>query len=331
MGQKIVQVDAFTDRPFAGNPAGVCILDRPRSDAWMQHVAREMNLSETAFLLPLDGPPDAGGPEMSTPAPAGAAATIPGTAPAPATDYHLRWFTPATEVDLCGHATLASAHVLWEEGRLPPTWTVRFHTRSGLLTATSDGAWITLDFPARPPQAVPEAPPGLVEALGLPSVGASALYVGFARSDYIIEIGAGDPEGAVRSLRPDFGALSRAKARGVIVTARVTARVVGAAGGVAGAVGPRVAGAEKRAGEPLGGYDFVSRFFAPNVGINEDPVTGSAHCCLAPYWGKRLGKAEMVGRQVSARGGMVKVRLEGDRVKISGQAVTMLRGELLEV
>ena len=180
MVQKIVQVDAFTDRPFAGNPAAVCILERPRVDAWMRNVAREMNLSETAFLLPFDAPPD----------------------------YRLRWFTPATEVDLCGHATLASAYVLWEEGHLPPDQTARFHTRSGLLTATLDGVWITLDFPAKPPQAVPDAPPGLVEALGLPAVGASVLYVGFDGSDYIVEIGAGDPEGAVR-LRRDGTTLLR--------------------------------------------------------------------------------------------------------------------------
>lgn len=298
MVQRITQVDAFTDRPFTGNPAGVCVLERPRDDAWMRDVAREMNLSETAFLLPLDEPAGVGAAERAAVPPAGAAA-------APAADYHLRWFTPTTELDLCGHATLASAHVLWEEGRLLPDRTARFHTRSGLLTATVDGAWITLDFPAKPPRAVAHGPSGWAEALGLPAVGAAVLFVGFDGSDYIIEIGAGNAEEAVRSLRPDFGALSRVEARGVIVTAR--------------------------AGEPRGGYDFVSRFFAPNVGINEDPVTGSAHCCLGPYWGERLGKVEMVGRQVSARGGTVRVRLAGERVRLAGQAITVLWGQLLEV
>ncbi len=261
----IVQVDAFTAAAFAGNPAAVCVLPEAREDGWMQRVASEMNLSETAFLRRRTAPGDG---------------------------YELRWFTPAVEVDLCGHATLASAHVLWETGRLSPAETARFHTRSGLLTAVRRGEWIELDFPATPEEPA-AAPPGLVEALV-----ASPRYVGRSRFDYLVEL---DDEEAVRRLRPDFGRLGEIAARGVIATAR--------------------------SADP--GYDFVSRFFAPAAGIAEDPVTGSAHCCLAPFWGRRLGKSELLARQVSARGGVVKVRLEGDRVRIGGQAVTVLTGELL--
>lgn len=261
----IVQVDAFTAAVFAGNPAAVCVLPEARDDGWMQRVASEMNLSETAFLR-RRAPPDDG--------------------------YELRWFTPAVEVDLCGHATLASAHVLWETGRLAPADTARFHTRSGLLTAERRGEWIELDFPATPEE--PAAPPpGLVEALG-----ASPRYVGRSRYDVLVEL---DDEEAVRRLRPDFGRLAEIAVRGVIATAC--------------------------SADP--GYDFVSRFFAPASGVDEDPVTGSAHCCLAPFWGRRLGKSELLARQVSARGGVVKVRLAGDRVRIGGQAVTVLTGELL--
>jgi predicted PhzF superfamily epimerase YddE/YHI9 len=270
----IVHVDAFTDAAFAGNPAAVCLLPEARDDGWMQRVASEMNLSETAFLRSRD--PDA-----------------PHTPDTPHdTGFDLRWFTPAVEVDLCGHATLASAHVLWESGRLSPAETARFHTRSGLLTAVRRGEWIEMDFPATPEEpATP--PPGLIEGLGAP-----ARYVGRNRFDYLVEL---DGEGAVRRLRPDLGRLAKVPARGIIAT------------------GPSAAP----------GYDFVSRFFAPAVGIDEDPVTGSAHCCLAPFWGRRLGKSELLARQISARGGVVRMRLEGDRVHLGGQAVTVFTGELL--
>jgi PhzF family phenazine biosynthesis protein len=258
----IVQVDAFTSEAFSGNPAAVCLLPEARDAAWMQDVASEMNLAETAFLRRL------------------------------ADGYELRWFTPALEVDLCGHATLASAHVLWESGELAPAAPARFHTRSGLLTAERRGEWIELDFPATPEEPA-DVPPGLVEALG-----ASPLYVGKSRFDYLVEL---DGEEAVRALRPDFTLLGRIASRGVIATSR--------------------------AATP--DYDFVSRFFAPAAGIDEDPATGSSHCCLAPFWGRRLGKREFMARQISARGGVLKVRLDGDRVRLGGQAVTVLRGELL--
>ena len=257
----ITQVDAFTDRPFAGNPAAVCLLPAVADARWMQDVAREMNLAETAFLV---RQPDG---------------------------YDLRWFTPAVEVDLCGHATLASAHVLWENGVLASGEQARFHTKSGLLTADRRGDWIDLDFPATP--AEPATPPaGLTAAVGI-----TPRFVGRSRFDYLLEV---DGEDVVRGCRPDFGALARVDARGVIVTSRAAAA----------------------------SYDFVSRFFAPRAGVDEDPVTGSAHCALAPYWTAKLGRPELVGYQASARGGTVRVRLQGDRVILGGQAVTVLRGEL---
>src|SRR5579859_1998142 len=262
MSLRITQVDAFTSKPFAGNPAGVCILAEPAKPQWMQDVAREMNLAETAFLVrQRDG-------------------------------YDLRWFTPAVEVDLCGHATLASAHVLWEDGHLQPDAQARFHTKSGLLTADRRGGWIELDFPATPVSTAP-APAGLVEALG-----AKPQFIGRSKFDYLIEV---DSEQTVRRLDPDLTALGRAQARGVIVTSR-------ADGGST--------------------YDFVSRFFAPQSGVPEDPVTGSAHCALAPYWSAKLGKSELSAYQASARGGELRLRVVRDRVKIGGQAVTVLRGEL---
>ena len=265
MSQRIIQVDAFTDTPFAGNPAAVCILAEPPSEAWMQNVAREMNLSETAFLLRDEE--DEG-------------------------NYQLRWFTPTTEVELCGHATLASAHVLWEDGHLAPDAPARFHTRSGLLMAERKGEWIEMDFPAEPPEET-EAPAELERALGL-----EPLYVGRNRFDLLVELG---DEKAVRILRPDFGLLRQIRVRGIIVTSRATS----------------------------GSFDFVSRFFAPRAGVDEDPVTGSAHCALGPFWSERLDRHELTGYQVSARGGVVRVRPEGERVKLGGRAVTVLRGELL--
>jgi PhzF family phenazine biosynthesis protein len=263
MAQTIYHVDAFTSKAFAGNPAAVCILPAPAPEAWMRNVAREMNLSETSFLVPRqDG-------------------------------YNLRWFTPAVEVELCGHATVASAHILWETGALKPDEQARFHTLSGLLTADRRGDWIELDFPAKPEE--PAAPwDELVRGLGI-----TPRYVGKSQFDFLVEA---DSEQAVRGLEPDFTLLKRTKARGVIVTARSE-------------------NAE---------FDFVSRFFAPGAGVDEDPVTGSAHCVLGPYWAKHLGKTEFVAYQASARGGVVKVRLVGDRVKLGGQAVTVLRGELIE-
>ena len=262
MGLTVVQVDAFTDRPFAGNPAAVCVLPEARDARWMQAVAREMNLSETAFLVRQED------------------------------GFNLRWFTPTVEVELCGHATLASAHVLWEDGHLPPHQQARFWTRSGLLTAERRGAWIELDFPAKPQQPV-EAPVELTRALGV-----TPCYVGRNPSDYLVEV---ESEAAVRDLRPDFKVLGGLTARGTVVTSAAVSSE----------------------------YDFVSRFFAPAAGIDEDPVTGSAHCCLGPFWGARLGKSELVGYQASARGGIVRVRVGGDRVYLGGQAVTVLRGELL--
>ena len=264
MPQPIIQVDAFADRAFTGNPAAVCILPAPREEGWMRDVAAEMNLSETAFLHPEgDG-------------------------------WRLRWFTPEVEVDLCGHATLATAHVLWEGGHLPADAQARFHTRSGLLTARRAGEWIELDFPAKP---LLDAPPpeGLAEALGVAPV-----HVGRSHFDVLVEAASEDE---VRELRPDMGRLMAVEARGVIVTARA------------------VRGAE---------YDFVSRFFAPRVGVNEDPVTGSAHCVLAPYWAAKLGRDELVGYQASRRGGTVRVRSADDRVHLAGRAVTVLRGELAD-
>ena len=262
----ITQVDAFTAEPFAGNPAAVCVLTAARDAAWMQHVAREMNLAETAFLQPRPQPQADG--------------------------FDLRWFTPAVEVDLRGHATLASAHVLWESGRLAAGDVARFHTRSGLLTATRRGDWIELDFPLMPD--TPADPPaGLVEALGV-----TAAYVGKSRFDYLVELA---DEAAVRGVAPDFRRLRAVDARGVMVTSR--------------AASPE--------------YDFVSRFFAPGAGIDEDPVTGSAHCCLAAFWQRRLGKDRFLARQLSARGGVLRVEVAGDRVRLGGQAVTVLRGELL--
>ena len=226
----------------------------------MRDVAREMNLSETAFLHPEDG------------------------------GYRLRWLTPAIEVDLCGHATLASAHVLWEDGHIPADAEARFHTRSGLLTSKRRGEWIEMNFPAKLAEPA-EAPPQLAEALG-----AQMVFVGRNQFDYLVEVA---DEATLRELNPNHHLLRQLRVRGVIVTARGT------------------------------DYDFVSRFFAPGSGIDEDPVTGSAHSALTPFWSRRLGKAEMIGFQASARGGVVKVRLEGERVFMSGQAGTVLRGDLL--
>ncbi len=262
MSQSVVVVDAFTDAPFSGNPAAVCVLPGARDEKWMQQVAREMNLSETAFLHPEDGA------------------------------YRLRWFTPATEVALCGHATLASSHVLWETGAAKSDETLKFNTKSGLLTAKRDKEWIELDFPATP--AAPDAPPtNLLEALGV-----RAKMVARNKFDYVVEVAS---EKIVRNLTPDIALLSTVEVRGVIVTAVATTP----------------------------GFDFVSRFFAPKVGVPEDPVTGSAHACLAPYWEARLGKSDMLAYQASPRGGMLRVGVRGDRVLLGGKAVTIMKGDLV--
>ena len=258
---KLYHIDAFTDKPFSGNPAAVCFLDEQRENSWMQKIAMEMNLSETAFAWPKgDG-------------------------------YELKWFTPTTEVDLCGHATLATAHAIWEEGLKPRESTLEFYTKSGILTTKYTDGWIEMDFPSLPARET--APPeGLLEALHV-----KASYVGKNEFDYLVEV---TTEVMLRKIRPDFPKLARIDMRGVIVTTRSS------------------------------DYDFVSRFFAPLAGVSEDPVTGSAHCCLAPYWGRKLKKEKMVGFQASPRGGIVKVQVKGDRVILGGKAVTIMKAELLQ-
>ena len=257
----LYQVDAFTDQAFHGNPAGVCCLSAPRPNQWMQCVAQEMNLSETAFLLEEnDG-------------------------------YRLRWFTPAVEVDLCGHATLASAHILWETGRLGRDKTAKFYSRSGLLSASLEKNYIQLNFPVKRLELV-TIPEELSTLLGVKPV-----FVGKNQFDYLVEV---ENEEILRSLQPDMTRLSQIPVRGVIVTCAATTP----------------------------GYDFISRFFAPRVGVPEDPVTGSAHCCLTPYWSEKLHKQSMLAFQASARGGELRLRLQDDRVLISGQAVTVFQGEL---
>ena len=262
MHEKIYTVDAFAGKPFRGNPAGVCILETLHDETWMQHIAREMNLSETAFLNERDD------------------------------GYDLRWFTPAVEVALCGHATLASAHILGETGRLEHRETAQFHTLSGVLTAESNGDEITLNFPATPAEQT-DIPAGLSEALG-----AVPLYAGKSTFDYLIEVSS---EKEIRNLKPDFARLKELPVRGVIVTSKADS----------------------------GNYDFVSRFFAPGAGIDEDPVTGSAHCCLGPFWSDRLGRNTLFAYQASERGGEIRVRVNGDRVLLSGQAITVMQGEIV--
>jgi len=256
----IYQVDAFTQEAFKGNPAAVCLFLQHEDDAWMQNFANEMNLSETAFLKE-----DAEG-------------------------YNLRWFTPTQEVDLCGHATLAAAHILWETGNLEKDRAARFYTKSGVLKAEMQGDWIQLDFPVEADAPV-DAPAELVEALKI-----EPRYVGKNRMDYIVEV---DSEKVLRSLTPDLELVKHLNARGVIVTCR----------------------------SESADFDFMSRFFAPAYGVNEDPVTGSAHCCLGPYWKRKLGKSEFKAFQASRRGGVLQIKV-GERVLISGQAKTVFSGRL---
>lgn len=263
MAQLIYQVDSFAEKPFAGNPAGVCIMEQPASEKWMQSMAAEMNLAETAFLYPIED------------------------------RWHLRWFTPKAEVELCGHATLASAHILWEAGYLASHQMARFETLSGILTAIKQRDLIQLDLPATI-ERESTSPEGLQAALGT-----SIKYVGRAKNQYLVELFS---EEAVRSVAPDMAKLAKLSVIGVIVTARST--------------------------DPK--YDFVSRFFAPAVGIPEDPVTGAAHCALGPYWKWKLDKDEFTAFQASERGGVVHVRVVGDRVKLSGHAITVFKAELNE-
>ena len=255
------QVDAFTNRLFHGNPAAVCLLDASRPAKWMQSVAAENNLSETAFVVPLK------------------------------TGFGLRWFTPEVEVELCGHATLATAHVLWSEKLAPQKAQLRFRTKSGVLTADLRDDGIELDFPSRPAKKV-KAAASLPKALG-----AKPKAVVKVADDLLVELSS---EAAVRKLQPDLAALAKIKVRGIIVTAKASKK-----------------------------YDFVSRFFGPAVGVDEDPVTGSAHCALAPYWGEQLGRTSMRGFQASQRGGEVAVEWCDDRVLLRGSAVTFSRGQLV--
>ncbi len=255
-------IDAFTNRPFTGNPAAVVALAEWRDADWLQNVAMEMNLSETAFLVPNGN------------------------------GFDLRWFTPRVEVDLCGHATLAAAKMLAHLGQLPDWSEVPFSTRSGVLRAMRQGERFQLDFPiCREVKTHP--PPGLIEALKVRPV-----HVGKSQFDFLVEV---ESESVLRAIKPDFEQLAAVKCRGVIVTAR---------------------------SDPPQ-FDFVSRFFGPAVGVDEDPVTGSAHCCLAEYWGRKLNKSKLVGYQASARGGTVSVEIRGDRVILGGEAVIVAQGELL--
>ncbi|MBI1387697.1 MAG: PhzF family phenazine biosynthesis isomerase [bacterium] len=255
------QIDAFTCDPFRGNPAAVCLLDEPAGAEWMQPMAAEMNLSETAFVSPRED------------------------------GYDLRWFTPTCEVDLCGHATLASAHALWESGRLPTNQTARFFTRSGWLAAKRAGEWVEMDFPALPVHSI-QIPYGLADALGV-----EVNYIGGNGMDFLVEVDSAD---VVINMRPDLRALMQFETRGVIVTSQSDSDE----------------------------FDFVSRFFAPAAGVDEDPVTGSAHCSLAEYWGKKLSRDELAGFQASRRGGVVRMKRKQGRVLIYGQAATVFEGVL---
>jgi PhzF family phenazine biosynthesis protein len=261
MGIPFYLVDAFTDRPFSGNPAVVCPLSSWPDERWLQDVAAEMKQSETAFLVK------------------------------EADRFHLRWFSPKVEVALCGHATLASAHALWQQGLAKPDAEIRFSTKSGILKATPHRGEIELDFPLTPEQ--PSDPPSDL----LPALGVSAKYVGKNKFDYLVEV---ESDAVLRQMAPDFTRLATVPVRGTIATSRSS--------------DPR--------------FDFVSRFFAPATGIDEDPATGSSHCCLGDFWRKRLGKSELLAYQASPRGGVIRVRVVNDRAFLGGKAVTVAVGEL---
>lgn len=262
MMSNLFQVDAFTNDPFRGNPAAVCLLKEPCNDKWMQSLAAEMNLSETAFLLPEgDG-------------------------------WRLRWFTPKTEVSLCGHATLASAKVLFETGLAEKESPISFQTKSGLLSARWSDGMIELDFPCMTLEPV-EINPQASSALGISPVAS------VRSGDYFLF--EAENAKAVRLAAPDFKALAATSTPEVIITAR--------------------------SDQP--GFDFISRFFAPQLGIDEDPVTGSAHCLLTPYWAVKLGKTELMAHQASTRGGVLAVKLAKDRVKIAGDARIVFEAQLL--
>lgn len=268
----LLQIDAFASQAFKGNPAAVCLLEEAKPADWMQNVGAEMNLAETAFVVPRPALGNEAG------------------------HYDLRWFTPAIEIPLCGHATLASAHALWQTGRLPETEAAHFHTMSGELICRRTGNLIEMDFPAliAKPATLPDA---AIEALNIKPVNVVCHHrLDGSDGNFLIEL---ESETAVRNVKPNFYALGKAADAGFIITARGEA------------------------------YDFVSRYFACYAGIDEDPVTGSAHCLLTPYWAKALGKTEMNAYQASARGGEVRVRLAGDRVFLAGEAVTVLSGSLL--
>jgi PhzF family phenazine biosynthesis protein len=266
VGIPIYQIDAFADQPFRGNPAAVCLLSGPVDETWMQQVAQEMNLSETAFVSPAEE------------------------------GFHLRWFTPAVEVDLCGHATLASAHALWESGSLDQSEPAIFQTRSGTLTADRKGPWIELNFPAEVERPLDASASPSPKDIGR-ALGTTPKYVGKNRFDYLVEV---ERNEMVKNLSPNFALLGEFPVRGVIVTSIADSS----------------------------DYDFISRYFAPASGIDEDPVTGSAHCCLGPFWKGRLKKNDMTAYQASRRGGVVRVRVDGDRVVLGGKAVTILAGDL---
>lgn len=259
---QVFQVDAFTNKPFSGNPAAVCIIDDEKPDKWLQNFAAEMNLSETAFIWK----------EQE--------------------GYNLRWFTPKNEEELCGHATLASAHVLWETGLLKLKNEAVFNTKSGVLTAKKSGEWIYINLPSEPPEEA-EAPKSLIEGLGV-----EPLYTGKNRLDYIVEI---KSEEVLRELQPNMEKLRQVNTRGIIVTSKTSSSK----------------------------YDFISRFFAPDLGIDEDPVTGSAHCCLAPYWAKSMRKYKFMAYQASPRGGELKVNLIEDRVVLGGETITVMEGKVV--
>lgn len=268
MALPIYVVDSFTNKPFGGNPAGVCFLETPRPDDWLQAVAAEINHTATAFVIPGNDGSEG--------------------------DYDLRWFTATTELTLCGHGTIAAAHLLWETGRVPLNQSIRFHTqKGGILQSSRNGENMMIDLPATPANPIP-VPAGLIEALN----GAKVLFTGQNQMDYLVEL---ENEAAVRNLQPDMALIKKLPVRGVVVTAQATTP----------------------------GLDFVSRFFAPSIGFNEDSVTGSSHTALGPYWQVKLGKSSFVAYQASKRGGTVPLTVEGNRVLLGGQAVTIWQGELL--